>query len=121
MDSNFRTSSPIKFWGFVGLVFLVSLIPRIIYMVKTEPVFVDQYWEISESIVKRFSYEVHRESKQDPLSQLKVFYNQDEPTAVRTPSTPVFLAICRLIFNENITAIHGFCGYVSNSKKFSSR
>ena len=105
MDSNFRTSSPIKFWGFVGLVFLVSLIPRIIYMVKTEPVFVDQYWEISESIVKRFSYEVHRESKQDPLSQLKVFYNQDEPTAVRTPSTPVFLAICRLIFNENITAI----------------
>ena len=55
MDSNFRTSSPIKFWGFVGLVFLVSLIPRIIYMVKTEPVFVDQYWEISESIVKMFS------------------------------------------------------------------
>ncbi len=108
MDANFSTSRPIKFWVFVCLVFMVSLIPRIIYMVQTEPYFSDQYWEISESIVKRLSYEVHRESKQDPLSRLKVFYNQDEPTAVRTPSTPVFLAICRLIFNENITAIRTF-------------
>ncbi len=87
------------------IVFLASFLPRFVFMTQSDPYISDQYWEIAQSLVKTGDYAVHRPTPQGRLDFSKVFFEQDQPTACRGPLTPLYLALCQLIFGESIVGI----------------
>lgn len=86
------------------IVFLVAMAPRLVIWRTGTATLADQYWEISESILKKGEYTVLCDA-----SNTSRFFARDQPTAIRTPATPFFIALNRLIFADHRPSIMLAC------------
>lgn len=99
-DSRLQVSRPAG--KFLVAIFVLAFVVRLANVLTTEPVFNDQYWEISQSLAESGEYAIRGEKPQGRLDVTRAFYVRDQPTACRAPMTPVYLAICRIIFGDRV-------------------
>ena len=80
--------------------FLAAFVPRFVIMFKTTPVYPDQYWEISQSLLDNFAYRVK------PIAtNTSRFFDPNHATALRPPTTPLYIAFLRFATGDNLKAI----------------